>query len=211
MSQEHEHPIPANPEAAFHADVLRQKRRQERFSAIALSICCAIIFIGTVPLLVTSLFTHSPLPPLTLLILSLMTLAGVVGLATGLRELHSSALPVTTREIHQSRRQARIELLKLAQGYLPFSYRRIAIVLELVLACLLLLTGISYYVYPIITPNWETISSGTIFILASLMCFYDGFIRRPRVALRLAANSAQELSTRLALGEMTEGQEMDDM
>lgn len=213
MSEQQQDPsFPVNPETTFHTNILRQQRGGQRRSGLLILAGSIIVLISAAILFGASVFSYHAIPWDIIFLLGMMILAGIAGGIAGIMDLNSGAKPVTGQEVQQIRQQARAELLRRAQGYLPRQYRRSAIIIELVLACLWALMAILSVISAVIgSPLGRVdILLAILFDFGFLTFLGDALITRPREAKRLAARNVQELSNRLKLGEVTDGRTADD-
>lgn len=208
MSEQQQEPLlSANPETAHHASILHRWRRDRRRSGWLTLIASGILLLGCVFLLGVAVASRIPFTPQILFFLGVMAVAGVAGLLAAWMDFSAGAKPVTTQEVQTQRQQAREELMRRAQGYIPAFYRRPAIVLEIVIGCLWGLIAVASLVAIPVSPfGWLDILMAILLFLGFLAFLGDALITRPREAKRLAARSAEALAQRFALGEITEGQ-----
>lgn len=211
MSEQQREPLLSiNPETAHHARIIRQGRRDRRRSGWLTLIASLIVLVGCVFLLGVGVAAHVPLTPVLLAFLGIMALAGAAGILAAITDLTAGAKPVTVQEVQAQRQQTREELLRRAQGHLPFYYRRPAIILEIAIGCLWGLMGVASLIAVPVSPfGWLDILMAILFLVGFLAFLGDALLTRPREAKRLAARSAEELARRLALGEITEGHTSD--
>lgn len=196
-----------NPETAHHARLLRQGRRDQRRSGWLTLTGSIIVLVGGAFLLGAGIIAHLSFTPQILFLLGGMAVAGVAGILATILDLTAGTRAVTHQEIQEHRQRTREMLLRQAQGYLPFFYRRPAIVLEIGIGCLWgLLALATFLAVPISAFGWLNIVMAIFFLLGCLFFLADALLTRPREAKRLAARSAEELARRLALGEITEGE-----
>jgi hypothetical protein len=197
----------------MHFNRLLKERRKNRLEAWGMLLGSAGMFLCGGLSLSVILLTHVHLPTslpsnvavIGLLMLATMLLAGATIFVLSIRDLRRAAKPVASQEVEQNRQQERAELLWRAQGNIPFSHRRPAIIIEIVVACLYTVFGLSFVAVPLDTPAWLNIPVAVLFWLGVPALLVDAFYFRPRAAKRMARVSQRALSTRLTLGELTEG------
>ena len=206
MNEQQDQSLPTNPEAAFHTHLLQQGRRRDRRSGIVILLCSLALLVGSAVPLANALFTHTAFTLPQHIMWWGILLSGVLSLIVAVTELRSSTKQITIEEVGNVRQHARTELMRRAQGYIPWSYRRSAMVIEAAFACFWILLAISFLYLPIVSPPWFNTLFAILFLLSAIIFLIDACVTRPRQAKRLAAQSAQELAHRLTLGESTEGQ-----
>lgn len=206
MDEQQNQPLPTNPETTFHTYLIFQERRRTRRSGVVIVVCSLALLLGALIALHDTFSAHQAVSFPTQFVTWGILLAGALSLVVGVMELRSSAKRITDQEVGLIRQQARTELMSRAQGYVPWSYRRSACVLEALFACLWLYLGVSFFFLPIVTPSWFNDLFAVLSLLGAIWFLLDALIWRPRRAKRLAAESAQELTSRLSMGEATEGQ-----
>lgn len=132
---------------------------------------------------------------------------------SGLTTLNSSRRSVTSRDVHQQRRESRVILYQLAQGELPPYYTPKGRAKTMLIRCIMTISGLLvllFFLIGIPELSWVWILLGGVLILVELMLVLDALFLRAKEARELPAQSAQELSLLLAFGELTSGELLDE-
>jgi hypothetical protein len=144
------------------------------------------------------------------------TIAGIAGItlatyfvSNGIVSIRSGMRPLTSREVFQWRRRARIALYRQARGELPSDYTYRGRMKKFLLGSGITIFGSLMLVFPLISiPRlfWIWILLGSMVLLVELILMLNILYLRSLEARNLATQSAQDLSLLLATGELTTGE-----
>jgi len=198
-------------ETAFYRAMLTRKREARQHQSTAVMIVCVTLQMlwlvagGLLPawglLSLDTFFLFCPLV--------FGVLIGIFGLF-GFLIFRRAARPITTEEVAHLRQSERVRLFQQAQGILPPAYRPWRIALEVFVGLLLAAGGISCLIFSL--PDKSLLKYLYAFSLhgTALYLLHMALYDKPRRAIGLAAEAAQELRRRLSLGETSEISETQD-
>ncbi len=195
----------SNPEFEAWRQELLRRRRAERFQgwiylligSVGLLVLLSTLFVGNVSTTVSLVLKQGLF---FLFMYILLYVSFLSALFLGISTLRSTRKSPTHEEVERVRRVERARLFQWAQGSLPWTYRRIGIILAALLGCFLLV-GSFLILYTFGLQAWD----GWITGVTGLMMLWLAFYVIPRDRQRLPTQSAYTLASGLVAGEETEG------
>jgi hypothetical protein len=201
-----------NPEFELHRRRLLLMRQAERRYGIILILSGIAYFLLVPVCLMPLLFLHGRWVA--------GEAAGISGAAislyflmSGLASIHAGRRPVTTREVHQKRRETRRLLFQQAQGKLPPIYTPKGRMITLGTGSIVTIAGaltLLFFLVGIPELAWTRALLIIVALLVELTLILDVLYLRARAARDLPAQSTQELSLLLASGELTAGKSLSE-
>jgi O-antigen/teichoic acid export membrane protein len=204
--------IPPNPEFELNRRYLLLRRQAEHRHGVVLIMFGIVYFLLAPVYLMPLLFLHGRWIAGEVIGIS-GTVISMYLVFSGLTTFNSSRRSVTSRDIHQQRRESRVILYQLAHGELPPYYTPKGRAKTLFIGCIMTISGLLtllFFLIDIPELSWVWILLGGVVILVELMLVLDALFLRAKEARELPTQSAQELSLLLAFGELTAGELLDE-
>ena len=197
-----------NPESEFHRRILEKERTAHlRVGRIALWEAFSLLVVFTFLNIVLAFSAHLSFWFFLLIECVLVGGLSVMFFLFGWTEFQVGKRPVTDQEVEERRQSERARLLREARGILPIAFRLRVLIVEFVLGVVFIAAGVVLLVSPYATPLvglW-----GRLYGIGCILCGFSFLslvlIVKRRRAKQIPAISARELSNRLTLGEITEG------
>jgi hypothetical protein len=196
----------SNPETEWHRLRLTKDRSSQRRIGIALMIlgfCVLLIAVTSVPDF-PRMASMLPIPFALIGMYVVFWGSPLMLVLVGGMEYVEGRKPISPMDIEWRRQRERAELFRMAQGDLPWSYRKLVQVLFAIMGILLLAPGILVLLaqegYRSGSLIWGILYSGCGLLLLLL-----ALVILPRRARQIPAESARALGASLAAGEGTSG------
>ena len=205
-----------NPKSALHCH--RQKIAEDRASArrtgiIGMWLMSALLVAFTIFCIVLQLNKPLSLGAFLQMYLLIAVMLACLFYLMGYSEYQRGKQPITEQEVEQRRQKERAELFRQAQGELPMYYRPWRILVERIIGILFVATGIVCLVFAIRglqKPEALLIVYGLGLLLPGGLLLWLAFYAKPREAKQVSTWSSRLLRHRMARGEMTEGNTIEE-